>query len=118
MSRLAYPYGSETDLAPFFAAFGSEFRVGQTKITGILDTEYVESESTTQRVAHILIRTTDVNKVAPFKTLNYVVNDIDDPIMRLAAPGRYDYIINRIETSYGGMSTLICNIKESIDAEL
>lgn len=114
----SYPFGSGTDLLPYFQAFGVTFQSGSETLQGILDTEYAESFTggtpSQHRIAYILIKTEDMNKVSLNKSIQYVVPDYPtgDALLRLGEPGNYDYVVRNIQTQYGGMVSLRCDVMD------
>lgn len=103
-----YTFGADYDLKPLMDNFGSEFalsdRESTATLTGILDTEWAESDSggqpTMQRLARILARTT-------------AVRDLPDHVCRGGHmyQGEYEYSIREIMAEYGGLTALVCQVR-------
>ena len=103
-----YIFGEEYDIQPLMDAFGSDFdlssRESTVTVTAVLDTEWAESDSggipTMQRLARILIRTTDVRTMGDhIHTGGHMYQ------------GEYEYTIREIMPEYGGLTTLVAQVR-------
>ena len=104
---MGYRFGADYDLNPLMDAFGIEFELSAgdatTMLTGVLDTEWVESDTggspTMQQVAKILIRTGDVRDAG----------EVVRPGARMYRD-TYEYIIREVLAEYGGLTAVICQV--------
>lgn len=106
---MGYTFGEEYDIQPLMDAFGSDFdmssRDATTTVTGVLDTEWAESESggipIMQRIARILVRTNDVRLIAAIQCGGHMYQ------------GEYEYTIREVMPEYGGLTTLVCQVRHA-----